>query len=212
MRIGGYAVIAATLLRSRVALVVSALALLFAGLGFATGQARARGAATRQVTESTATPMARAHAHNDYEHERPMFDALDHGFTSVEADIWLVDGELLVAHDLEDVRPGVTFESLYLDPLRRVVRHHKGAVYPGYPYYFTLLIDIKSEAVSTYLALHERLKRYERVFTAFGPWGVRDGAVTAIVSGNRPIELMRRQRIRYAGVDGRMADLGVTSD
>ena len=44
-------------------------------------------------------PLTKAHAHNDYEHNRPLYDALDHGFTSVESDVWLVDGELLVAHD-----------------------------------------------------------------------------------------------------------------
>jgi hypothetical protein len=45
-------------------------------------------------------PLVNAHAHNDYEHDRPLFDALDHGFCSVEADIHLVDGQLLVAHNL----------------------------------------------------------------------------------------------------------------
>ncbi|HEY3560402.1 MAG TPA: glycerophosphodiester phosphodiesterase family protein, partial [Kribbella sp.] len=35
-----------------------------------------------------------AHAHNDYDHRRPLQDALDRGFNSVEADVWLVDGEL----------------------------------------------------------------------------------------------------------------------
>jgi hypothetical protein len=43
-------------------------------------------------------PLANAHAHNDYEHKRPLFDALDNGFTSVEADVFLVDGKLLVGH------------------------------------------------------------------------------------------------------------------
>jgi len=42
-------------------------------------------------------PLTRAHAHNDYEHTRPLFDALEHGFCSIEPDIWLVDGKLLVA-------------------------------------------------------------------------------------------------------------------
>ncbi len=44
------------------------------------------------------TPLARAHAHNDYRHHRPLLDALAHGFTSVEADVFLVDDQLLVAH------------------------------------------------------------------------------------------------------------------
>src|SRR4030095_12119754 len=46
------------------------------------------------------TPLLRAHAHNDYEHTRPLLDALEQGFCSVEADIYLIDGELRVAHDL----------------------------------------------------------------------------------------------------------------
>src|ERR1700686_2617314 len=63
-------------------------------------------------------PLRHAHAHNDYEHKRPLFDALDCGFCSVEADIWLVDGKLLVAHDRNQVKPERTLQALYLDPLR----------------------------------------------------------------------------------------------
>lgn len=44
-------------------------------------------------------PLEKAHAHNDYEHERPLFDALSHGFTSVEVDVHLVDGKLYVSHN-----------------------------------------------------------------------------------------------------------------
>src|SRR5919109_1377732 len=70
-------------------------------------------------------PLWRAHAHNDYEHPRPLFDALDHRFGSIEADIYLVGDQLLVAHDPVDLDPGRTLESLYLDPLaRRVKANH----------------------------------------------------------------------------------------
>src|ERR1019366_2575676 len=55
--------------------------------------------------ESSPTPLTRAHAHNDYEHSRPLWDALDQGFCSVEADIYLVNGQLLVAHDRNQVKP-----------------------------------------------------------------------------------------------------------
>ena len=43
-------------------------------------------------------PLPAAHAHNDYWHERPLHDALERGFCSVEADVFLVDGQLLVGH------------------------------------------------------------------------------------------------------------------
>jgi hypothetical protein len=58
------------------------------------------------------------HAHNDYEHERPLHEALELGFCSVEADVHLVAGSLLVAHDLGDTDPERTLQSLYLGPLR----------------------------------------------------------------------------------------------
>ena len=57
-------------------------------------------------------PLTNVHAHNDYEHKRPLFDALDHGFCSVEADVHLVDGQLLVAHSRLEVTPGKTLQAL----------------------------------------------------------------------------------------------------
>ena len=66
--------------------------------------------------------LERAHAHNDYEHDRPLYDALDHGFKSVEADIYLVGDQLLIGHDPTDLTPERTLQSLYLDPLKKIVR------------------------------------------------------------------------------------------
>lgn len=152
-------------------------------------------------------PLERAHAHNDYEHPRPLLDALDHGFTSVEADIYLVDGQLLVAHDPEDLVAGRTLQSLYLRPLRQRVRENRGSVYPDGPP-FTLLIDVKTEAAPTYRALHRVLQRYAGMLTVAHRDRVRERAVTAIVSGNRDLELMAGQRRRLAFYDGRLADLG----
>ncbi len=163
-----------------------------------------------------AVPLERAHAHNDYEHERPLHDALDHGFKSVEADVWLIDGELVVSHDDPQLptteAPRGTLESLYLEPLWQEVKANGGSVYAGDPDYFTLLVDIKSEDAATYLALHRELRKYQRMMTRFNPGGVKDGAVTAIVSGNRPRELMESQRVRYAAYDGRLSDLGTSTD
>lgn len=165
-------------------------------------------AAPPVLAQEQPTPLARAHAHNDYEHERPLLDALDRGFTSVEADIWLVDDQLLVAHDLVDVRPDRTLESLYLDPLREIVKRNRGSVYKGWRHEFQLLIDIKSEALSTYRRLHEVLARYNTMLTRFTPGGVKSGAVIAVVSGNRPREFMQDQQVRFAAYDGRLSDLG----
>lgn len=151
-------------------------------------------------------PLLRAHAHNDYEHDRPLLDALDHGFTSVEADIHLVDGQLYVAHDSDDIKPERTLRSLYLELLKMRIAQNGGRAYPNGPQ-FTLLIDIKTEAVATYKALSEMLAEYEGIFTTFDSNGRTDKAVIAIVSGNRPRSLMESEPLRYAGYDGRLEDL-----
>lgn len=155
---------------------------------------------------SAAEPCRQAHAHNDYLHDRPLLDALDNGFCSVEADIYLIDGELLVAHDLNKTTKSRTLQSLYLDPLRTRVRQSGGSVHgDGQP--ITLLIDIKSEGVATYQALHKVLSGYQDILTSVDREGIHRGAVTVIISGNRAVEEIRADLPRYAGIDGRLSDL-----
>ncbi|MEU0455753.1 phosphatidylinositol-specific phospholipase C/glycerophosphodiester phosphodiesterase family protein [Streptomyces sp. NPDC006129] len=154
-------------------------------------------------------PLWRAHAHNDYEHPRPLFDALDHRFGSVEADIHLVGDQLLVAHDPEDLDPARTLESLYLDPLAARVRANRGCVYRGYRGSLQLLIDIKTEGASTYLELDRHLRRYRHLFTTYAHGRVHRGPVTAVISGDRAARVpMEAQPVRHAFYDGRLTDLG----
>jgi hypothetical protein len=154
-------------------------------------------------------PLRRAHAHNDYEHPRPLFDALGHRFGSVEADIYLVGDQLLVAHDPVDLDPSRTLESLYLDPLAARVKANHGAVYRGYRKPFQLLIDIKTEGASTYLELDRHLRRYKHLFTTYAHGRVHPGPVTAVISGDRAARTpMEAQSVRRAFYDGRLADLG----
>lgn len=157
---------------------------------------------------ASVAPLQQAHAHNDYEHERPLLDALDHGFTSVEADVWLVDGELLVAHDLADVQPGRTLESLYLEPLAKIAADNGGSVYPDWDGTFQLLIDVKSAARPTYDAIHAALADQIGTITRYQHGKTKQRAVDAVISGNRDLAFMQTQKKRFAGYDGRLNDLG----
>lgn len=159
------------------------------------------------AAEDPLPPVLRnAHAHNDYEHERPLFDALDHGFLSVEVDIYLKDGALLVGHDPEDLEAGRTLESLYLEPLRKRVAAGAGKVYRVGPP-LLLLVDIKTDAEPTYGRLRQVLRKYKDLLTEFGYHRVKYGAVTVILSGNRPIQIVSGEDPRYVGIDGRPEDL-----
>ncbi len=155
---------------------------------------------------SAELPLKQAHSHNDYEQARPLLDALEQGFCSVEADVWLVDGKLLVAHDLKDAKPGRTLETLYLDPLAARVKRNGGRVFPGGPE-FTLMIDVKSDATNSYRALKVVLERHAAILTRFHAGRTDTNAVTVILSGNRARELMSQDSARLAAYDGRLADL-----
>jgi Glycerophosphoryl diester phosphodiesterase family len=152
------------------------------------------------------TPLRHTHAHNDYEHTRPLFDALDQGFTSVEGDIYLVGDQLLIGHTSSSLKPERTLEKLYLDPLRERARANGGQIYrDGPPFY--LLIDVKTAAAPTYKRLHEVLSQYADVLTTIRDGKVEPRAITVVVSGNRDKAAMAAQKLRYAGLDGRATDL-----
>lgn len=158
------------------------------------------------------SPLWRAHAHNDYDHPHPLFDALDHRFGSVEADIFLVGDQLLIAHDATDLDPTRTLESLYLDPLAARVRANHGSVYRGWRRPLQLLIDIKTEGSSTYAELDRHLRRYPHLFTTCAHGRVHPGPVTAVISGDRAARApMEAQTVRRAFYDGRLSDLGTSA-
>ncbi len=104
----------------RLGLWMLALTLLFTGNSTCSGQSDQ----TLPIV-----PRPQAHAHNDYLHERPLLDALANGFCSVEADIFLENGELLVGHTKRELASGRTLQSLYLDPLKeRINENHVASI------------------------------------------------------------------------------------
>jgi hypothetical protein len=187
----------------RILLFIMILALF--GCGAATPDERA--SAGPPPAASASEPLFRGHSHNDYTRARPLLDALELGFGSVEADVFLVDGELLVAHDRERCRPGRTLDALYLQPLIERARANGGRIYPGFDEPLVLLVDIKADGEGCYAALHERLLTAPDVFTECDRGVVFPRAVTVVISGQTPRSTMAGQSRRLAFVDGRVGDL-----
>lgn len=150
-------------------------------------------------------PLPNAHAHNDYAHTRPLFDALANGFTSIEADIHLVNGELYVSHDApQNPDTSTTLKALYLEPLRKRMAQNGGFVYPGYTSPVTLLIDIKTHADSTYNLLKQQVQSYQSMLYYSGNPG---GRVQLVISGNRPATTVSAEKNPLVSIDGRPEDL-----
>src|SRR5262249_33282188 len=58
--------------------------------------------------------VANTHSHNDYAQSIPFWMAWQEKFGSIEADIFLQDGRLLVGHNREEIKLGRTLEDYYV--------------------------------------------------------------------------------------------------
>lgn len=151
-------------------------------------------------------PLPHAHAHNDYEHPRPLLDALDQGFCSVEADVFRTKQGLQVAHTIFGLKPERTLQKLYLDPLRERAKANGGRVHKGGPTVY-LLIDVKTDAKTTWPALATVLAEYADVLTVWRDGKAEQKAVTVVISGNCDRDAIAAAKVRHAAVDGRPKDL-----
>ncbi|MFA6483331.1 MAG: phosphatidylinositol-specific phospholipase C/glycerophosphodiester phosphodiesterase family protein [Bacteroidales bacterium] len=141
------------------------------------------------------------HSHNDYVRSRPLFDALENGMVSVEADIYYRNGKVLVGHDPEDLTVDRTLQGLYLDPLLKMAQKKDNALRQ-----IILLIDVKENGEETYEALKRVFAPYEQVFTRYENGKLIKNTITVILSGNRPVEVVRREPVRFVFIDGRVND------
>jgi alkaline phosphatase len=119
--------------------------------------------------------VSNAHAHNDYLHPVPFYTAFNAGFGSIEADVYPVNGILLVAHNKKDIHPQRTLKSLYIEPLLNELAKNSRHV--------KLLIDIKENYE---LSLQILLKEIEPLKKYLVTSKDADKPLTILISGERP--------------------------
>jgi alkaline phosphatase len=119
--------------------------------------------------------VANAHAHNDYANSVPFYYAYEKGFASVEADVFVVDGKLMVAHNLKEIVAKRSLKIMYIDPLavklaKDLNRH------------IILLIDIKQDYHNTIPLVIKELKPLMKYALAKG----LPGRLKVIMTGAVP--------------------------
>lgn len=133
---------------------------------------------TASFAQPTSYTVSNAHSHNDYEQPVPLYTAYNEGFGSIEADIFWHNGELLVAHTTKELELHRTLEELYLKPLLAFIEKNKGHIYADSTRRLQLMIDIKTEAITTLSKLVELLQKY--------PVLTQCSSLQIAISGNRP--------------------------
>lgn len=150
------------------------------------------------------TPIPTAHAHNDYLQKTPLKDALKHGFTSIEIDLYLRKGQLIVSHYPIFLGWKKTIEELYLIPLRQHIENNNGSVYPNQKVPLILMLDLKTKGAEMYPYLKKIFEPYQDLIATFP---LEDSAsfkpIHLLISGNRPIEAIQSDSIQYFQIDGR---------
>ncbi|XXG95523.1 hypothetical protein Hte_001787 [Hypoxylon texense] len=131
-------------------------------------------------------PVA-CHSHNDYDHDIPLFQALSAGCVGIEADVWLVNGDVSIGHILPTI--GRTLALQYVNPLKAIVDHNGGSVYKAKPAQsVVLLVDFKTSDAGTLDAVVKSIDplRQAGYLSRLENGVFVRGAVTVVASGSAP--------------------------
>ena len=128
--------------------------------------------------------VANAHSHNDYHQPVPFWTAYNAGFGSIEADVFLKDGKLLVGHDPHELTDKRTLQKLYLDPISEMLRKNKGNVYADAAKKLILFVEMKSDYKTELPALANLLQsKYQDL--------IKNPGLTFIITGHLQEPLLR---------------------
>jgi alkaline phosphatase len=125
-------------------------------------------------------------AHNDYVKPKPFYNAFKLKASYIEADIFLRDDNLLVAHERREIDGSKTLRNMYLEPLAQRIDSLYG---------LTLMIDLKTEGAPTLAALVKILEQYPQLTSS------KNLSIT--ISGSYPPPAEWNNYPEYIKFDGR---------
>ncbi|MCP4180565.1 MAG: hypothetical protein GY756_22610 [bacterium] len=209
---------------SRVMLIIGTL--IFTLLGIKTF------AMNNQLPIKGVIALEKAHSHNDYDQKTPLFDALDHGFTRIEPDIYILykdpetgkltndklkhfndSGEIdlnsyviMVGHNYGEYKG--TLYDLYIKPLEQL--NPGQFVFEGYNKPILYMIDMKTNYPGSVEFMNTYLAQYNNLFNNYNS-GNMDKPVNVILSGYNggdfreiDYDYLLKAKDRYIGIDGRV--------
>ena len=139
------------------------------------------------------------HSHNDYNRTAPFWEAYSQHCRSIEADVHWHEGQLLVGHDVEDLKPENTFLRMYVDPIVRTFRANGGKMWAGSPDRLMLMVELKSATEPELAEVIKLLEQFPDVFCS------PDGVQIAI-TGNTPAKEHFCDYPAWIGYDGDIRD------
>ncbi|SHG40313.1 alkaline phosphatase [Pedobacter caeni] len=139
------------------------------------------------------------HSHNDYHQNIPLLTAYQSGMGSIEADVFLKNGALYVAHDTTEIKPGITLKKLYLEPLAGFYRQNGNRAYADSAMTLQLVVDIKKDYAKVLAQLIKDLEAFPGVFNS----SKNAKAIKIVISGDVPLPADFKNYPDYISFDGR---------
>jgi alkaline phosphatase len=150
------------------------------------------------MTDHRHYTVANTHSHNDYEQPIPFWMAWQEQFGSIEADIWWVNGQLLIGHNREEIKAGKTLEQYYVKPLLSCIGNNNGHPFADSSRPLQILIDVKTDSTASLNALIALLDKY--------PALEKTAAIKWVISGNRPPVALYPSFPSFIAFDGILHD------
>ena len=138
--------------------------------------------------------VSNAHSHNDYLNATPFYNAFNEGFGSIEADVYPVNGELLVAHKKEEIQRQTSLKALYLYPLLSKLSADSSRK-------LNLLVDIKENYKEALSLLIRELQPLQRHLSTAD----KAKNITISISGERPVAAEFNQYPNYIFFDDNLS-------
>ena len=143
-------------------------------------------------------------AHNDYQKPVPLTEALAAKADYIEADVFVRNGQLVVAHTPAEADTATrTLQATYLNPLVALFIKNDRKISPDRRYTTTLVLDVKDRADDVLNRLLPLLESNLAVFSR----AVSPQAVRVVISGNRPRPEQFLDQPGYLFFDGRPSEL-----
>lgn len=143
--------------------------------------------------------LPNGHSHNDYVHPHPLLDALSYGFKSIEIDVWLYNGKLVVDHDGIGLDTKKEIEELYLKPIAERIKARNGWVYDRDTTPTVFMIEFKNDGELCYVKLKEIIEKYKPLFCDRMGKG---GPIKILITGNKPWKTLLQGNEQFVTADG----------
>ena len=142
------------------------------------------------------------HAHNDYLKNHPLNDALQNGFTSIEVDVFDVNGEVRVAHFPFFLAAKPSLKELYLKPLKLRIQANGGTVFKEDSTQLILMIELKRNHAELLKLIHIELNAYRDLIDIPRGKNKRWGPIKILLTGGVSADLISSDELGYFSIDG----------